>query len=145
MICGKLSKKSRPGSGLSCLALVALLFTLPLSLHADEEKPTQLLNDCMSRLETTTNELENALNLIDRQSSLINEQANTIESEQRLTENALNLLENRDERLTKIESLLTELEKAVTRDIWAARINGAAVGFGIGAVVGGTIVYLIAK
>jgi len=128
-MCGKKSRRF-----LVSLALL-LLVSLPSyseGVAAGQVTDDQLLTECVTRLETTTNELENALNLIARYRT---QSASQIALIGRL----YGTISERDERLIAIGISLSEHEKesaAYQRTTRRLSIRNVAIGFSVGAGIG---------
>jgi len=128
-MCGK--KSSRFLVSLALL-LLASLPSYSEDVAAGQVTDDQLLVECVTRLETTTNELENALNLIARYRT---QSASQIALIGRL----YGTISERDERLIAIGISLSEYEKesaAYQRTTRRRSIRNVAIGFSVGAGIG---------
>ena len=126
-----LKKYSR---GLALLLLLSLV-SLPLYSGVDEA----ILNECMTRLETTTNELESATSMLTEYQTLSARQSELIVTYRSLTSGLMTSLTERDERLRATESSLRDTEQSVRADRRRAYILGAAVGL-VAGIIGGLFV-----
>ena len=121
--------------GLALLLLLSLV-SLPLYSGVDGE----ILDECMTRLEITTNELENATDLLTECQTLTKRQGESIVTYRSIIHGLMSSLTERDERLRATESSLRDTEQSVRADRRRAYILGGAVG-----LAGGIIIALLIK
>ena len=115
------------------LALLLLLSLASSPLYSDDAG--EILTECMTRLEITTNELESATSMLIEYQTLIARQSELIVTYRSLTSGLMSSLTERDRRLRAIESSLRDTEQSVRGEIRRAWVFGGAVGLTVGVLV----------
>ena len=116
---------------------VLLLLLLPLSPSSSDDAETvrQTLNECVTRLEITTNELESVKDLLIESKTLISQQQTLIQTQRFLNSDLMTQLTARDTRLQTIGDSLNEYAENRRKDITIATIKGLGIGIGVSSII----------
>lgn len=130
-MCGRKSK--------SCFLLLALL-SLPLSSALSQDVDDQaetdlLLNECVTRLETTTNELERSIDLNEAWNTWSVRQSDLLQNAMNLNRELLTARQQDAERFREIENSFDAYEAEKNRRAIRNTVIGVSVGVPIGVIL----------